>query len=65
MKKLFSVYSEECDYDQYDEVIVIADDENEALEIGKKFFEDDQGEIKTKEIKLNESGVVLASFNAG
>lgn len=65
MKKLFSVYSEECDYDQYDEVIVIADDENKALEIGKDFFEDDQGEIKTKEIELNESGVVSTSYNAG
>ena len=65
MKKLFSVYSEECDYDQYDEVIVIADNENEALEIGKDFFEDDQGEIKTKEIELNESGVVSTSYKAG
>jgi len=62
MKKLFNVYSEKCDYDQFEEIILIADDENEAIEIGKKFFEDNQGEIIAKEIELNETNVVSTSF---
>lgn len=73
MKKVYLVQAEKCNYDQFDGVVVIADDEQEALELcknnyyGGSFFEEDQGKITIKEIDLKSStsSVILTSFNAG
>ena len=65
MKKIFLVEVEEVDYDQYDSCVVVADNAEQAIEIGKDLFEEDQGEITAKEIDLTTEGVVLTSFNAG
>lgn len=67
MKKLFLVEAENWDYDEYDSIIVIANSEQEAIEICDGYFLETQGEITAKEINLNtdESKVILASFNAG
>ena len=68
MKKVFLVEAEMCDYDEYDRITVAADSSQEALEIAKEFFADDQGEITAKEVDMSAesgSGVILASFCAG
>ena len=67
MKKIFLVESEDWDYDQYDSGVVIANDMEEALKIGKTLFEANQGDVTATEINLNteESRLLLSSFNAG
>lgn len=65
MFKVYLVESEEWNYDEYDSVVVIASNENEAIELSKDYFKEDQGELSAKEIKLDKSQVVLASYNAG
>lgn len=78
MKKIYLVEVEECDYDQYDSMVVIADNEQEAIEMCKaRDYESDfltsvgfvkeQGKITAKEIDLNtnNSQIILTSFNAG
>lgn len=79
MKKIYLVTVEKCGYDQYDSVVVIADNEQEAIDLCKGsdydtaiWFSDDgyflksQGKITAKEIDLNsKTQVILSSFNAG
>ena len=78
MKKIYLVEVEECDYDQYDSMVVIADNEQEAIEmckardyesdfLGCDGFVKEQGKITAKEIDLNtnNSQIILTSFNAG
>ena len=73
MKKLFLVKAETTDYDEYEGLVILADNIQEAREIvskgyyGNNYFNDDQGEITYTEINLNEavSGVVLENFIAG
>lgn len=73
MKKLFLVKAETTDYDEYEGLVILADNIQEAREIvckghyGDTYFFDDQGEITFTEINLNEaaSGVVLESFING
>lgn len=80
MKKIFLVSVEHYSYDEYDAMVVIADNEQEAIEMCKEkdydntkshgwgdgFFKD-QGKITAEEISLNtsESDIILKSFNAG
>ena len=56
-------------YDEYDSVVVIANDENEAKEIAKEAcynFRDDLEVTEVGEANPDkEAGVVLSSFNAG
>jgi hypothetical protein len=77
MKKIYLVTVEEWGYDEYDSMVVIADNEQEAIEMCKSEdynstwgcdgFVKIQGEITAKEIDLNtnNSQVILQSFNAG
>lgn len=65
MFKVYLVESKEWNYDEYDSVVVIASNENEAIELSKDYFKEDQGELSAKEIKLDKSQVILASYNAG
>lgn len=80
MKKIYLVTAEEYDYDQYDSVVVLANNKQEAIELCKGkdyetnkysiafdgYFVKNQGKITIKEIDLNANAqVILASFNAG
>ena len=73
MKKLFLVKAETTDWDEYEGLVILADNIQEAREIiskgryGDNYFNDDQGEITYTEISLNEaaSGVVLESYIVG
>lgn len=79
MKKIYLVTVEECSYDEYDSMVVIANNEQEAIEMckakdyesdntyGYDGFIKDQEKITAKEIDLNtnNSQIILTSFNAG
>lgn len=67
MKKIYLVESETYAWDEFDSVVIVADNEEEALSIAidKHFFNESQGAITATEVDLTESGVVLSSFNAG
>ena len=78
MKKIYLVTVEEYDYDEYDGMVVIANNEQEAIEmckaenyesdiaLGCEGFVKEQGKITAKEINLNtnNSQIILTSFNA-
>lgn len=77
MKKIYLVTVEEHGYDEYDGMVVIANNEQEAIEMckaedynsywGCDGFVKKQGKITAKEIDLNtnNSQIILTSFNAG
>lgn len=75
--KIFKVWVDHYDYDQYDSFVAVAESA-EAIkekfyinEYGKRCYDEDikfgkyQGEIHIEEIDLNKEGVILSSFNAG
>ena len=70
--KVYNVYPDHCGYDQYDGVVVVAENEAQALEMlknppygGATYFESSQGKINIEEVDLTKPSVILASFNAG
>ena len=75
--KVYLAYVDQYDYDEYDGVVLVAENEDRALEIVKTgrycgqcfgrcgYFEKHQGEIHIEEVDLTEEGVVLESYNAG
>lgn len=68
---VYHVYSEHWDYDEFDSVVVVAENKDKALEMvnhgyyGGSYFEEHQGEIYVEEIDLTKEHIVLESFNAG
>ena len=68
---VYLVYPEHCDYDEFDGIVVTAENKDRALEmiskgyIGESYFKEHQGEIYIKEIDLTKEQVILESFNAG
>ena len=79
MKKVYLVTVEEYGYDEYDSMVVIANNEQEAIDLCKSEdyetaktswlsvgFVKAQGKITATEIDLTkDSQVILKSFNAG
>ena len=68
--KLYSVCAESCGYDEYDEFIIWAKDDAEALELAIKAARPygtnfDKGATVTVVTKPKVSGVLMGSFNAG
>ena len=69
--KVYKVYPEHTDYDQYEAIVVVAENKARALEFAKtgdyggSYFEKNQGQIYVKEIDLTKEQVVLNGFNAG
>lgn len=66
--KIYHVYVGKCDYNTYDGLVVVAENENRALEMvktgyyGKSYFYDWQGEIYIEEVDLTKEHIVLRSF---
>lgn len=65
MLKVYLVESEDWDYNNYDSFVVVAENEEKAIELVKDSFKEDQGALTAKEVSLQEECVVLGSFNAG
>lgn len=69
--KIYHVWVDRYDYDDYDAIVVVAENEDDALFIaknwncGKSYFRKWQGEIHVEEVALTARCVVLESFNAG
>lgn len=64
--KLYSVWSEKWDYDDYDEVVVVAKNEDAAWTMVESMFKDYQlPYIHIDEVNLTTEHIVLGSFNAG
>lgn len=70
MKQLYKVTPEDCTWDQYDSIMVLAESEEEAIKIGEDFFECEdvyapQGKVSAELIDMTKTGIVHTSFNAG
>ena len=65
--KIFMVWVNKCDYDQYDGVVVVAGSKERALEIVNEryYFVESQGPIFIDEVNTTMEHIVLESFNAG
>lgn len=63
--KPYYVWADDWDYDDYDSFVVVAENEDRALEMVKGKFNKWQGEIHVEEVDLITEGIVLGSFNAG
>ena len=65
--KVFLVWVDKYDYDEYDGVVVVAGSKERALEIvnERHYFYESQGEIFVTEVDTTTESVVLESFNAG
>lgn len=63
--KVYNVWADYYDYDDYDSFVVVAENEDRALEMVKDKFEKHQGEIHVEEEDLTTEHIVLGSFNAG
>ena len=69
--KVYRVYADDCDYDEYDAIVVVAENEERALAMansghwGESYFGKSQGAIHVTEVDLTTEHIVLTSFNAG
>lgn len=69
--KVYIAYVNKYDYDDYDGIVIVAENENRALEMvnnghyGRCYFKERQGKIHIKEVDLTKEYIVLESFNAG
>lgn len=69
--KVYRVYVDDWDYDEFDAVVVVAENEDKALAMvengyhGGSYFKKWQGEIHVEEVDLTYEHIVLESFNAG
>ena len=69
--KVYIVRADTCDYDMFDSVVIVAENEERALEIVKSgylggcYFNVSQGEMHVEEVDLSTECVILASFNTG
>ena len=64
--KVYSVIADKWDYDMYDEFVVVAKDEESALEMVIGSFDEWQRDsLHVEEVDLTTEHMVLGSFNAG
>lgn len=70
MKNLYIVEPEEWTWEQCDSIIVLAENEEEAIKIGEDFFDGEdsinpQGKVSAKLVDMTKSRIVHISMNAG
>lgn len=69
--KVYHVYVDAYDWDDFDAVVVVAENKDRALAMvnsgywGDCYFKEYQGEIHIEEVDLTKEYIVLESFNAG
>ena len=69
--KAYHVWVDRYEYDDYDAIVVVAENEDRALELakhgnwGKCYFREWQGKIHVEEVDLTKEYIVIESFNAG
>lgn len=69
--KVYLVSATHYDYDEYEAIVVVAENEESALDMansgnwGSGYFRRSQEPIHVKEVDLTTEHIVLESFNAG
>ena len=69
--KVYVAYPEDFTWDDFNGLVIVAENEDRALEIVKNgyygccYFKEHQGEIYIEEVDLTEECIVLESFHAG
>lgn len=69
--KVYYIYPDKYDYDEFDGIVVVAENEDRALAMiengyfRKSYFKDRQGKIHIEEVDLTKEYIVMTSFNAG
>ena len=69
--KIYHVYVHKYGYDEFDGLIVVAENKDRALEMvkvgyyGECYFKERQGKIHIEEVDLTTEHIVLESYNAG
>ena len=72
--KLYTVIAHDWDYDQFDSIVILAENEERALEIAemkhkdnynKRYFESNQYPLTVVEEDMTKEQIILCSFNAG
>ena len=68
--KVYYVYPDRCDYDQFDGLVIVAENEERVLVMVENgyyygYFNKNQGKIHIEEVDLTSEHIVLESFNAG
>ena len=64
--KVYSIWTNKWDWDEYDGFVVVAKDEENALAMVIGFFSEWQRDsIHIEEVDLTIKHIVLGSFNAG
>lgn len=66
--KVYNVYVDEYDYDDYIDITVVAENENKAIGMiktgyfGKCYFKERQGKIYVEEVDLTREHIVSTNF---
>jgi hypothetical protein len=69
--KIYHVYVKKYGYDEFDGLVVVAENKDRALEMvkvgyyGGCYFNERQGKIYIEEVDLTTEHTVLESYNAG
>ena len=70
--KVYYVYPDDYNYDEYTGLVIVAENERDALAMtktggheGGSYFYKWQGEIHVEEVDLNKAHIVMESYNAG
>lgn len=69
--KVYYIYPDKYDYDEFDGIVVVAENEDRALVMiengyfGQSYFKNIQGKIHIEEVDLAKEHIVMESFNAG
>lgn len=67
---VYIIEANDCDYDEFDSCVVVAESKEKALKIAVKgeegfYFVETQYPLTAEKIDLNEKAIVHASFKAG
>ena len=69
--KVYEVWVDKYDYDEFNALVVIAENKDRVLDIikngywGGSYFYEHQGEVHIEEADLTKECILLESFNAG
>ena len=72
--KVYKVIANNCSYDEFDSIAILAESEERALEIANmkhednynyRYFESHQYPLKVEKVDMTKEQIILSSFNAG
>lgn len=63
--KAYLITADECDYDEYDSCVIVAETPKRALEIAEEQIFKAYQNLEIEELDLSEEKIIIDSFNAG